>query len=96
MKMEHERKGQTGLSLAIPLILTLVVIGILLMVWALIGENLQDQTTENGSAYNITADTLDAVDDASSWQSTLVVVGFAVVVLGLVSMFFAFGGNRMR
>ena len=97
MKMQTKgRKGQTGLSLAIPLILTLVVIGILLMVWGLIGQNLQSQTTANSSAYNVTVDTLNAVEDASGWQPTLVVVGFAVVVLGLVSMFFAFGRGVSR
>jgi len=63
---------------------TLVVIGIFLAVGALILAGVQDQTTANSTAYNVTEDALGGLASLGDFQSLIGLVIAAAVILGLV------------
>lgn len=63
---------------------TLVIIGIFLAVGALILSGVQDQTTADSSAYNVTADAMSGLESIGDFQSLIGLVVAAAVILGLV------------
>ena len=73
-------KGVAGLTLFLSLITMLFVIGLLLMVYALMGGELQDATTDE-TAIGIINDTTVAVSSATDWFPIFIVIGAMVVLI---------------
>lgn len=73
-------KGVAGLTLFLSLITMLFVIGLLLMVYALMGGELQDATTDT-TAIDIINDTTVAVSSATDWFPIFIVIGAMVVLI---------------
>ena len=73
-------KGVAGLTLFLSLITMLFVIGLLVMVFALMGGELQDATTDT-TAITVINDTTVAIADAPDWFPIFIVIGAMVVLI---------------
>jgi hypothetical protein len=84
-KLLKEKKGIAGLDLALSVITMIFVIGLLIMVYALMGGELQDATTD-ATAITIINDTTVAIADATDWFPIVIVITFMVVLILLTVM----------
>jgi hypothetical protein len=66
-------------------VIGVVIVGITLVIGIFISAEVQDQMTENGSAYNAAEDLVEALAGGTAWITILVVVGFATIVLGMLT-----------
>ena len=80
-----EKKGVAGLDLALSVITMIFVIGLLVMVYALMGGALQTATTD-ATADRIINDTVTAIADAPDWFPIVIVITFMVVLVLLTVM----------
>ena len=80
-----ERKGVAGLDLALSVITMIFVIGLLVMVYALMGGALQTATTD-ATADTIINATVNAIADTPDWFPIVIVITFMVVLVLLTVM----------
>ena len=80
-----ERKGVAGLDLALSVITMIFVIGLLVMVYALMGGALQD-ATDDATADAIINATVTAIADTPDWFPIVIVITFMVVLVLLTVM----------
>lgn len=73
-------KGVAGLTVFLSLIVMLFVIGLLVMIFALMGGELQGATTDT-TAIEVINDTTTALSDATDWFSIFIVIGAMVVLI---------------
>jgi len=66
-------------------IIGIVVVGVTLVIGIYIAATISDTMTDNSSAQNAANDLVTALSGGSAWITILVVVGFAVIVLGMLS-----------
>ena len=71
--------------------ITFVVIAVTLGIGATVLDSVQEGQTASSTAYNATAEGLDALSTLADWLPTLAVIVAAAVVIGVIS--FAFMRN---
>lgn len=83
MKFNRKEGGVAGLVLLLSLITMLFVIGLLVMIFALMGQGmLNTGTIDNTSvAYQVINDTVDALADVIDWFPLFIVIGAMVVLI---------------
>lgn len=81
--LKHD-KGVAGLTILLSLITMLFVIGLLVMVFALMGAELQDATTDT-TAIDVINDTTTSISSVTDWYPIFIVIG-AMVVLVLLTV----------
>jgi len=84
-----------NISALLPLVLTIVVVGLLIVYTADITQDIQDDITSNTSgSYNATVNMLDAQENISSKLGTIGQIGVVVVIIGLLIGGFALRGGK--
>jgi uncharacterized membrane protein YhfC len=79
--MEYKTdKGVAGLSILLSLIVMLFVIGLLVMIFAIMGGKLQSSTTD-ATAITVINDTSDAISSVTDWFDIFIVIGAMVVLI---------------
>jgi hypothetical protein len=73
-------KGQTGLSILLSLIVMLFVIGLLVMIFAIMGGKLQTATTD-ATAVGVINDTTTSISSVTDWFDIFIVIGAMVVLI---------------
>jgi len=73
-------KGVAGLTILLSLVTMLFVIGLLIMIYALMGGELQDATTD-ATAIDIINDTTVAISSTTDWFDIFIVIGAMVVLI---------------
>ncbi len=83
MKFNRKEGGVAGLTLLLSLITMLFVIGLLVMIFALMGEGMLNTgtITENSTAYNVINGTIDALSTVIDWFPLFIVIGAMVVLI---------------
>ena len=76
-------KGVAGLTILLSVVTTLFIIGLLIMVYALMGGELQDATTDT-TAIDVINDTTVAISSAVDWFDIFIVITAMVVLILLV------------
>ena len=66
-------------------IISVVIVGVTLVIGIYITSEIGDQMEENSTAQNAAEDVVDALATGTSWISILVVVGFAVIILTMLT-----------
>lgn len=66
-------------------IVGIVVVGVTLVIGIYITSTIQTSLPTGGAAANAAGDVTNALADGTPWITILVVVGFAVIVLGMLS-----------
>ena len=77
--MKYE-KGTAGLSVLLSVITMLFVIGLIVMVFALMGGELQN-ATDNTEAQNVINDTTSSISGVTSWFPIIIVITAMVVLI---------------
>ena len=72
--------GVAGLTVFLSLIVMLFVIGLLVMIFALMGGELQDATTDT-TAIGVINDTTQSLSSATDWFDIFIVIGAMVVLI---------------
>ena len=86
------RKGQSaGGLLAFGLEIGILAIGIGIISTVLVG--VQSTQTSGSTAYNSSASAITAMGTYNSWYGTLILIGIAVVVIGLLFVLKRFGSQ---
>lgn len=80
MKFGKQDRGVAGLTILLSLITMLFVIGLLVMVYALMGGELQSATTDT-TAIDVINDTTVAVSSVTDWFPIFIVIGAMVVLI---------------
>lgn len=82
MKFSNLRtdKGVAGLTILLSLIVMLFIIGLLVMVFALMGGELQDATTDT-TAITVINDTTSSISSVTDWYPIFIVIGAMVVLI---------------
>jgi hypothetical protein len=78
-KLRHD-KGVAGLTVLLTLIVMLFVIGLLVMIFALMGGELQDATTDT-TAIDVINDTTSSISSVTDWYDIFIVIGAMVVLI---------------
>jgi quinol-cytochrome oxidoreductase complex cytochrome b subunit len=73
-------KGVAGLSILLSLITMLFVIGLLVMIFALMGGELMDSTTD-ATADQVINDTTTSISSVTDWYPIFIVIGAMVVLI---------------
>lgn len=73
-------KGVAGLSILLSMITMLFVIGLLVMIFALMGGELQDSTTD-ATAIQVINDTTSSLSTVTDWYPIFIVIGAMVVLI---------------
>jgi uncharacterized membrane protein YhfC len=73
-------KGQAGLTIFLSLIVMLFVIGLLVMIFSLMGGELQG-ATDDATAKSVMNDTTNALSSATDWFAIFIVIGAMVVLI---------------
>jgi len=73
-------KGVAGLTILLSLVTMLFVIGLLVMIFALMGGELQDATTDT-TAIDVINDTTDSISSVTDWYDIFIVIGAMVVLI---------------
>ena len=83
MKFSRSDKGVAGLVLLLSLITMLFVIGLLVMIFALMGDGMLNTGTidENSTAYSVINGTIDALASVIDWFPLFIVIGAMVVLI---------------
>ena len=77
--LKHD-KGVACLTVLLSLIVMLFVIGLLVMIFALMGGELQDATTD-ATAIEVINDTTSAISSVTDWYDIFIVIGAMVVLI---------------
>lgn len=80
MKFGNQNKGVAGLTILLSLVTMLFVIGLLVMIFALMGGELQDSTTD-ATAIDVINDTTVAISSVTDWFPIFIVIGAMVVLI---------------
>ena len=75
-----QEKGVAGTTVFLGLIVSLFVIGLLVMIFALMGGQLQDATEDNNSK-SVINDTTNAISSATDFFDLFIVIGAMVVLI---------------
>ena len=73
-------KGVAGLTILLSLIVMLFIIGLIVMIFALMGAELQGATTD-ATAIGVINDTSTAISSVTDWFSIFIVIGAMVVLI---------------
>lgn len=73
-------KGVAGLTILLSLVTMLFVIGLLVMIFALMGGELQDATTDT-TAIDVINDTTVSISSVTDWYDIFIVIGAMVVLI---------------
>lgn len=73
-------KGVAGLTILLSLVTMLFVIGLLVMIFALMGGELQDSTTDT-TAIDVINDTTSSISSVTDWFDIFIVIGAMVVLI---------------
>lgn len=65
-------------------VIMLVLVGIVLTVGSIILTDLQADQTSGSGAYNASSNSIEGLEEVSSWQSTIGTILGAAVVIGIV------------
>lgn len=76
-------KGVAGLTILLSLIVMLFVIGLIVMVFSLMGAELMDTTTD-ATADDVINDTAQSISGVTDWFDIFIVIGAMVVLILLV------------
>jgi hypothetical protein len=79
MKLKHD-KGVAGLTVLLSLVTMLFVIGLLVMIFALMGGELQD-ATDDTTAQGVINETSTAISGVTSWFTIFIVIAAMVVLI---------------
>lgn len=88
MKFGKVDKGVAGLNLFLSLIVMLFVIGLVVMIFALMGGELNDATTDT-TAQQVIGNTSDALKSSVDWFDIFIVIGAMVVLILLTVIIIA-------
>jgi len=88
MKFGKMDKGVAGLNLFLSLIVMLFVIGLVVMIFALMGGELQSATTDT-TAIHVIGNTSAALQSAVDWFDIFIVIGAMVVLILLTVIIIA-------
>jgi len=80
MKFGQQDKGVAGLTILLSLVTMLFVIGLLVMIFALMGGELQDATTDT-VAIGVINDTTSSISSVTDWYPIFIVIGAMVVLI---------------
>ena len=73
-------KGVAGLNVLLSVITMLFVIGLIVMVFSLMGAELQD-ATDDATAIAVINDTTSSISDVTDWFSIIIVISAMVVLI---------------
>lgn len=73
-------KGVAGLTILLSLVTMLFVIGLLVMIFALMGGELQD-ATDDATAIDVINDTTTSISSVTDWYTIFIVIGAMVVLI---------------
>jgi uncharacterized membrane protein YhfC len=73
-------KGVAGLTILLSLVTMLFVIGLLVMIFALMGGELQNATTD-ATAIGVINDTTSSISSVTDWYPIFIVIGAMVVLI---------------
>jgi len=80
VKFGRQDKGVAGLTILLSLVTMLFVIGLLVMIFALMGGELQDATTDT-TAIDVINDTTSSISSVTDWYNIFIVIGAMVVLI---------------
>lgn len=80
MKFGKTDKGVAGLTILLSLVTMLFVIGLLVMIFALMGGELQDATTDT-TATDVINDTTSSISGVTDWFDIFLVIAAMVVLI---------------
>ena len=80
MKFEKCDRGVAGLTILLSLVTMLFVIGLIVMIFALMGGELQDATTD-ATAISVINATTSSISSVTDWFSIFIVIGAMVVLI---------------
>lgn len=80
MRLGLHEKGQAGMQIFLSVIVMIFVIGMLVMVFALMGGELQDATDDNDSI-EIINDTTQSIKGVTDWFPLFIVISAMVVLI---------------
>jgi len=80
MKFAKNDKGVAGLTILLSLVTMLFVIGLLVMIFAMMGGELQDATTDT-TAIGVINDTTVSISSVTDWFPIFIVIGAMVVLI---------------
>jgi quinol-cytochrome oxidoreductase complex cytochrome b subunit len=80
MKLGKQDRGVAGLSILLSLVTMLFVIGLLVMIFALMGSELQGATTD-ATAIDVINDTTVSISSVTEWYPIFIVIGAMVVLI---------------
>ena len=80
MKFGKQDKGVAGLTILLSLVTMLFVIGLLIMIFALMGGELQGSTTDT-TAIKVINDTTVSISSTTDWFPIFIVIGAMVVLI---------------
>ena len=80
MKLGKQDKGVAGLTILLSLVTMLFVIGLIVMIFALMGGELQDATTD-ATAIDVINDTTSSISSVTDWFEIFIVIGAMVVLI---------------
>jgi len=80
MRFGNENKGVAGLTILLSLVVMLFVIGLLVMIFALMGGELQHSTTD-ATAIAVINDTTTSISSVTDWFDIFLVIGAMVVLI---------------
>ena len=80
MKFGKQDKGVAGLTILLSLVTMLFVIGLLVMIFALMGGELQSSTTDT-TAIKVINDTTTSISSVTDWFPIFIVIGAMVVLI---------------
>ena len=86
LALKKQDKGTAGLTVIISIITMLFVIGLLTMIFALMGDSLGDAVDSGSEAEGIINTTTASLSDVPDWFPIIIVIGFIVVLILLVSI----------
>ncbi len=78
--LKHEDRGVAGLTILLSLVTMLFVIGLLVMIFALMGGELQDATTDV-TAGNVIGNTTESISSVTDWFDIFIVIAAMVVLI---------------
>ncbi len=78
-KLKHD-SGVAGLTILLSVIVMLFIIGLLVMIFALMGAELQD-ATDDTTAIGVINDTTVAISDVTDWFAIFIVISAMVVLI---------------
>lgn len=78
--MFKKNRGVAGLTILLSLVTMLFVVGLIVMIFALMGGELADATTDT-TADNVIGNTTDSISSVTDWFALFIVIGAMVVLI---------------